>query len=293
MNNPVVIDGKAIARQVRKEVKDRVERLVAVGTRPALRILHVGADPASEVYVGAKQKASEKAGIDCSVRRLDAGARLEDCVAAVEEWNRDPLVHGVIVQLPLPAGVDPHAVLDRLDPQKDVDGLTAWSMGALLSGRDGFRPATPLGIVELLARSGIAISGRRVVVVGRSELVGKPLANLLLLRGERADATVTVCHTRTADLAAVTRTAEILVLAAGRPGLVNGTMVSDGVVVIDAGINRIGQGSECRLVGDADYGSVAARAAAITPVPGGVGPMTVAMLLCNTTLAAEKLTGAM
>ncbi|MFO7650603.1 MAG: bifunctional 5,10-methylenetetrahydrofolate dehydrogenase/5,10-methenyltetrahydrofolate cyclohydrolase [bacterium] len=291
MTQPLIIDGKAIARQVRAEVKARVARLGARGITPGLRILHVGEDPASDVYVGSKEKASAQAGIACSTRRLPATAGLADCIAAVEEWNHDPAVHGVIVQLPLPKGIDPHAVLDRLDPRKDADGLTTWSAGALVSGRAGFKPATPLGIIELLVRSSIPITGRRVVVVGRSELVGRPLANLLMLRGERADATVTVCHTRTADLGAVTRTAEILVLATGKAGLVTGEMVSEGVVVIDAGITRLDTPEGCRLVGDADFASVAPRASAITPVPGGVGPMTVAMLLCNTVTAAENVGG--
>jgi methylenetetrahydrofolate dehydrogenase (NADP+)/methenyltetrahydrofolate cyclohydrolase len=292
MTQPVIIDGKAVARDVRREVAERVARLVEAGTRPGLRILHVGEDPASEVYVGSKEKASAGAGIDCRCRRLPQTATFEDCTAAVEEWNRDPAVHGVIVQLPLPAGIDAHAVLDRLDPHKDVDGLTSWSAGALASGREGFRPATPLGIIELLVRYKIPIRGRRVVIVGRSELIGRPLAALLLLRGERADATVTVCHTGTRDLGAVTREAEILVLATGKAGLVNGDMVREGVAVIDAGITRVGEGAECRLLGDADFASVAPRASAITPVPGGVGPMTVAMLLANTAAAAEKRGGA-
>jgi methylenetetrahydrofolate dehydrogenase (NADP+)/methenyltetrahydrofolate cyclohydrolase len=291
MTRPLIIDGKVTARQVRAEVKERVARLCGRGVVPGLRILHVGADPASEVYVGAKERAGSAVGIDCRTRRLDATAGPADCIAAVEEWNRDPAVHGVIVQLPLPGGVDPHAVLDRLDPRKDVDGLTTWSAGALATGRDGFRPATPLGIVELLVRHRITISGRRVVIVGRSALVGRPLAGLLMLRGERADATVTVCHTRTRALASATLDAEILVLATGMPGLVTGDMVSDGVVVIDAGITRIGEGPQCRLIGDADFATVAQKASAITPVPGGVGPMTVAMLLSNTAAAAEQAAG--
>lgn len=284
----VIIDGRRIAKAIRAEVKERVSALKQRGVTPGLRIVLVGDDPASLVYVAAKEKAGSEVGIDCQIVRLQAESALDDIGAVVEQCSSDPAVHGVIVQLPLPGRLDHHVVLDRLDPTKDVDGLTARSLGALVSGRNGFRPATPAGIIELLDRYGFSPARKRVVIVGRSELVGKPLANLLLLRGARGDATVTVCHTRTADLAAMTRTAEILVLAAGQPRLVTGEMVSEGVVVVDAGVNRIEDSLGRRLVGDADFESVVQRAAAITPVPGGVGPMTVAMLLLNTVIAAEQ-----
>ncbi len=287
----VIIDGRRIAKTIRAEVKERVSVLKQRGITPGLRIVLVGDDPASLVYVGAKEKAGNEVGIDCQIVRLQAESALDDIGAVVEQCSSDPAVHGVIVQLPLPGRLDHHVVLDRLDPTKDVDGLTARSLGALVSGRNGFRPATPAGIIELLDRYGFSPAGKRVVIVGRSELVGKPLANLLLLRGARGDATVTVCHTRTADLAAMTRTAEILVLAAGQPRLVTGEMVSEGVVVVDAGVNRVEDRLGRRLVGDADFETVVQRAAAITPVPGGVGPMTVAMLLLNTVIAAEESVG--
>jgi methylenetetrahydrofolate dehydrogenase (NADP+)/methenyltetrahydrofolate cyclohydrolase len=218
------------------------------------------------------------------VERLPESASFADVAAVIESWNRDPAVHGFIVQLPLPRGIDAHAVLKLVSPDKDVDGLSPASLGALAAGRPGFMPATPSGIIELLLRNGITIPGKRVVIVGRGELVGKPLANMLLLRGERGDATVTVCHSRTQDLSAVCRTAEILVVAAGRARLVTGEMVSEGVVVVDAGTNSVAG----KLVGDVDFETVAAKASAITPVPGGVGPMTVAMLLANTVKAAEQ-----
>jgi methylenetetrahydrofolate dehydrogenase (NADP+)/methenyltetrahydrofolate cyclohydrolase len=284
MATPLLLDGKAAARAVRAELARRVTELKARGVAPGLRVLLAGSDPASCVYVASKVKASAKVGIEADVERLPDNASLADVASVVEKWNRDPVVHGFIVQLPLPRAIDAHAVLELVSPAKDVDGLSPASLGALAAGRPRFMPATPSGIIELLLRNDITIPGKRVVIVGRGELVGKPLANMLLLRGERGDATVTVCHTRTQDLGAVCRTAEILVVAVGRAELVTGDMVSEGVVVVDAGTNSV----DGRLVGDVDFASVAAKASAITPVPGGVGPMTVAMLLENTVRAAEK-----
>ena len=287
MTNPLILDGRAAAKAVRAELTRRVGDLEVRGTKPGLRVLLVGSDPASCVYVTSKVKASAGIGINAGVERLPESASLADVAGVVESWNRDPTVHGFIVQLPLPRGIDSHQVLKLVSPDKDVDGLSPASLGALMAGRPGFMPATPSGIIELLLRNGITISGKRVVIVGRGELVGKPLASMLLLRGERGDATVTVCHSRTPDLGAVCRTAEILVVAVGRPRLVTGEMVSAGVVVVDAGTNSI----DGRLVGDVDFETVAAKASAITPVPGGVGPMTVAMLLANTVRAAEQAAG--
>ena len=287
MTQPVVLDGRAAAKAVRAELAQRVIELESHGVKPGLRILLVGSDPASCVYVASKVKASAKVGIDARAERLPENASFGDVGGLVESWNRDPAVHGYIVQLPLPRQLEAHLVLKLVSPIKDVDGLSPASLGALASGRPGFMPATPSGIIELLLRNGITISGKRVVIVGRGELVGKPLASMLLLRGERGDATVTVCHTRTRDMGAVCRTAEILVVAAGRAGLVTGEMVSEGVVVVDAGTNSVGG----KLVGDVDFESVAPKASAITPVPGGVGPMTVAMLLANTVRAAEQAAG--
>lgn len=287
MANPLLLDGKAAAKAVRAELVQRVVTLEARGVRPGLRILQVGNDPASCIYVASKVKASAKIGIDARVERLDESADFAAIAGVIDEWNRDSSVHGFIIQLPLPRAIDSHAVLKIVGPTKDVDGLSPASLGALASGRPGFMPATPSGIIELLLRNGITIRGKRVVIVGRGELVGRPLASMLLLRGERGDATVTVCHSRTQNLGEVCRIAEILVVAVGRAGLVTGDMVSEGVVVVDAGTNSVSG----KLVGDVDFGTVAAKASAITPVPGGVGPMTVAMLLTNTVRAAELATG--
>jgi methylenetetrahydrofolate dehydrogenase (NADP+)/methenyltetrahydrofolate cyclohydrolase len=287
MSSPLILDGRAAAKAVRADLARRSGELAARGVTPSLRILQVGNDPASCIYVASKVKASAKVGIDAQVMHLEESAGFDDVVGVVGSWNDDPSVHGFIVQLPLPCGVDSCGVLRLVNPSKDVDGLSPASLGALASGRPGFMPATPSGIIELLLRNGITIPGKRVVIVGRGELIGRPLSSMLLLRGERGDATVTVCHSRTEDLAAACRTAEILVVATGRAGLVTGDMVAEGVVVVDAGTNSI----EGRLVGDADYASVAPKASAITPVPGGVGPMTVAMLLANTVRAAEMAAG--
>lgn len=285
MPDCLILDGKACGRQVQAELADRVARLKERGVSPSLRILLAGEFAASEVYVRNKVRAGRDIGIDVAVTRLPAAVTQGEAEDVVRTWNADSSVHGAIVQLPLPAGLDERRVLALLDPAKDVDGLGPFSLGALLGGTPGFTPATPTGIIELLTRNGIALSGKRVVIVGRGGLVGKPLANMLLGRGPRADATVTVCHTKTVDLVAACRSAEILVAAAGRARLITGEMVEPGVVVVDAGTNSAGG----RLVGDVDFDSVAPRAAAITPVPGGVGPMTVAMLLANTVRAAEGL----
>jgi methylenetetrahydrofolate dehydrogenase (NADP+) / methenyltetrahydrofolate cyclohydrolase len=287
MANPLLLDGRAAAKVVRAELVRRVAALGSRGVKPCLCILQVGTDPASSIYVASKEKASVKVGIDAHVERLPESAGFSGIASVIEAWNGDSSIHGFIVQLPLPRGIDDHAVLELVSPSKDVDGLSPASLGALAAGRPGFMPATPSGIIELLLRNGITVSGKRVVIVGRGELVGRPLGSMLLLRGERGDATVTVCHSRTRDLGAVCRTAEILVVATGRAGLVTGEMVSDGAVVVDAGTNSIGG----KLVGDVDFESVAAKASAITPVPGGVGPMTVAMLLANTVKAAELASG--
>lgn len=283
----LVLDGKAAAKGVRAELAERVTVLETRGMKPGLRILQVGSDPASSIYVASKVKASAKIGIDARVERLAENAGFAAIAGVIGAWNRDPAVHGFIIQLPLPRDIDAHVVLELVNPAKDVDGLSPASLGALAAGRPGFMPATPSGIIDLLLRNGITIPGKRVVIVGRGELVGRPLASMLLLRGERGDATVTVCHSRTQDLSAVCRTAEILVVATGQAGLVTGEMVSEGVVVVDAGTNSV----DGKLVGDVDFRSVAARASAITPVPGGVGPMTVAMLLANTVRAAELAAG--
>ncbi len=284
MSSPRILDGKSTARDVRREVKTRAARLREQGVVPGLRILLAGGFAPSAIYVRNKERACARVGIGVEVARFPDGVSYTELKQLVLRWNDDQAVHGVIVQLPLPAGLDSGRLIEELNPAKDVDGLTPTSLGRLVAGRPGFLPATPAGIVELLSRNGIEVAGKDVVVVGRSELVGKPLANILLLRDKRGDATVTVCHSKTRDLAGVCRRAEILVVAVGHPGLVTGDMVRPGAVVVDVGINRTDDG----LVGDVDFPAVVEVASAITPVPGGVGPMTVAMLLVNTVTAAEE-----
>ena len=280
----LILDGRACANRVRSELSREVVRLAAEGRRPKLGIVMVGDNPASQIYVRSKERACRETGIEVETARLSGSVAAADVRRQVEEWNRDNSVHGIIVQLPLPQGFDSREMVDAVIPEKDVDGLTTVNTGLLAKGTPAMVPATPAGIVELLVRNGVRISGRRVVIVGRGELVGRPLASLLLLRGERGDATVTVCHSGTRDLTEVCRSAGVLVVAVGRAGLVTGEMVSEGAVVVDAGTNRTANG----LVGDVDFDSVAPKASAITPVPGGVGPMTVAMLLANVVMAAGR-----
>ena len=274
------IDGKAVAAGVRErvaaEVPETAERL---GRPPGLATVLVGDDPASHVYVRNKRKACEEAGMASIHRELGAGAEQEELVATVGELNAAEDVDGILVQLPLPEGIDQDAVVDRIDVAKDVDGLTAASAGLLAQGRPGLVPCTPNGIMELLRDAGTDPQGAEAVIVGRSILVGRPLSALLL----NANATVTVCHSRTRDLAETCRRADILVAAVGRPGFVEGDWVKPGATVIDVGINRTDDG----LVGDVDFDAASAVAGAITPVPGGVGPMTIAMLLQNTLEAAR------
>lgn len=280
-----IIDGKAIAADVRSEVGKRVRALADGGVVPGLAAVLVGDDPASRIYVAAKQKACAEAGV-ASVR-LDLGADVSQqaLLGEIERLNADAAVHGILVQLPLPPQIDVLAIHEAMDPGKDVDGLTPVSVGRTVRGETGFRPCTPLGIIELLVRSNVTIQHSEVVVVGRGALVGTPLAIMLSQKGPNANATVTLCHTGTRDLGAHTRRAEVLVVAAGRPGTVTADMVTEGVVVVDVAVNRLEDG---RLVGDVDFEGVSKVAGAITPVPGGVGPMTVAMLLANTVTAAER-----
>ena len=286
-----IIDGKAIASQVRAEVTDGVARLKdGSGVTPGLAVVLVGEDPASQVYVRNKQKAAADAGMVAADHKLAADTPAEVLREKLAELNADPSVHGVLVQLPLPDHLDEREFILRIAPEKDVDGLHPASMGLLLAGSPRFVPATPAGVQQMLLRTGNAPAGKHVVVCGRSDIVGKPVAALLMQRNQEANATVTVCHTRTADIAAITRQADILIAAVGRAGFVTADMVSDGTVVIDVGINRVEapeRRSGYRLVGDVDFGPVAEKASAITPVPGGVGPMTIAMLLLNTLKAAQ------
>ncbi len=289
-----IIDGKAIASQVRAEVADEVARLKdGAGVTPGLAVVLVGEDPASQVYVRNKQKAATDAGMVAADHKLAADTPAEVLREKLAELNADPSVHGVLVQLPLPDHLDEREFILRIAPEKDVDGLHPASMGLLLAGSPRFVPATPAGVQQMLLRTGNAPAGKHVVVCGRSDIVGKPVAALLMQRNQEANATVTVCHTRTADIAAITRQADILIAAVGRAGFVTADMVSDGTVVIDVGINRVEapeRRSGYRLVGDVDFEPVAEKASAITPVPGGVGPMTIAMLLLNTLKAAQLST---
>jgi methylenetetrahydrofolate dehydrogenase (NADP+)/methenyltetrahydrofolate cyclohydrolase len=283
-----IIDGKAVAATIRQEVADRVLDHVAAGNRPpSLRVVLVGDDPASASYVRGKGRACEETGIDSETLTFAGDLPERDLLRTIHDLNHDGSVDGILVQLPLPRHVDEQKVLRAVSPRKDVDCFHPENVGRLVIGETGFRPATPAGIMELLARTGIETRGRSAVVIGRSNIVGKPMANLLIQKG--VDATVTVCHSRTRDLPAVTRTAEILIAAIGRAGFVTADMVRPGAAVIDVGVNRVDDPSRergYRLAGDVDFEGVSEVAAWITPVPGGVGPMTIAMLLKNTLFAA-------
>jgi len=280
-----IIDGKAVAAEVRAEVAGRVRALIDQGVTPGLAAVLVGDDEPSKIYVGGKQKASAEVGIHSERLDLPADIAQADLIARVRELNGNPAVHGILVQLPLPSHIDVTAVHEALDPRKDVDGLTPVGVGRMVRGEPIFLPCTPLGIVELLVRSGVQIEHAEVVIVGRGALVGMPLAIMLAQKAPRANATVTICHTGTRDLVPHTRRADILVVAAGRPGTVTADMVMPGAAVVDVAVNRLPDG---KLVGDVDFEPVARVAGAITPVPGGVGPMTIAMLLANTVAAAER-----
>ena len=287
-----IIDGVALARTIRAEVAAEVAKLQGSGHRPGLAAVLVGEDPASAVYVRSKGKACEEAGMHSLSVRLPAETSEADLLATVDRLNRDPAIHGILVQLPLPKHINSEKVLHRIDPAKDVDGFHPVNVGKLVTGdKSAFRPATPYGVQQMLIRSGIETRGANAVIVGRSNIVGKPMANLLIQQGPGGDATVTVCHSRTRDLPAVTRTADILIAAIGKPEFVTADMVRPGAVVIDVGINRVEDPTlpkGYRLTGDVAYGPVARIASAITPVPGGVGPMTIAMLLQNTLQAMRQ-----
>jgi methylenetetrahydrofolate dehydrogenase (NADP+)/methenyltetrahydrofolate cyclohydrolase len=289
-----LIDGRAIAKKVRAEVAERAKELAKRGVRPGLAVVLVGDDPASAVYVSAKGKATEEAGMHSVTVRLDADTSQDELLAQVDALNADPRIHGILVQMPLPKQIDPDTIIRAIDPAKDVDGFHPVNVGKMLIGeRDGFIPCTPAGIQLLLKESGVKTPGKNCVVIGRSNIVGKPMAALMMQDRENANCTVTVCHRHTTDLRAHTLAADILIVAAGRPGIVTGEMVKRGAVVIDVGTNRVADPAVkggTKLQGDVDFESVSEVASMITPVPGGVGPMTIAMLMANTVRAAELAT---
>lgn len=287
-----LIDGKAIAEAMRGELAPGIAALTERGVTPGLAVVLVGEDPASQVYVRMKGKACEKAGIHSETIRLPATTSERELLDVVTRLNADAAIHGILVQLPLPDQVDEQKILRSVLPAKDVDGFHPENVGKVSTGDPtGFRPATPYGVQQLLIRSGVNTRGAHAVIVGRSNIVGRPMASILLGRGEGGDATVTVCHSRTKDLGAVTRQADILIVAMGRPESVHAAMVKPGAVVIDVGVNRVDDpsaGKGYRLAGDVAFDEVVEVASRITPVPGGVGPMTITMLLYNTVQAARQ-----
>ena len=286
-----IIDGKAVSRKIRQRVAEGVLALTERGVIPGLTVVLVGDDPASAVYVASKGKACAEAGMRSDTIRMPAATTQEELVAVVDRLNRDPGVHGILVQMPLPPQIDPDTVLRHIDPAKDVDGFHPVNVGRLLIGDPNtFAPCTPAGVMVLLREYGVKTRGANCVVIGRSNIVGKPMAALMVQPG--IDATVTVCHSRTTDLEEHTRRADIVVAAVGRPEMLRGDMVKEGAVVVDVGINRVEDAtrpSGYRLVGDVHFDSVRSRASLVTPVPGGVGPMTIAMLLENTLQAATRI----
>jgi methylenetetrahydrofolate dehydrogenase (NADP+)/methenyltetrahydrofolate cyclohydrolase len=289
-----LLDGKKTAQEVRDLLKGRVARLKGKGVVPGLSVTLVGEDPASKVYVGAKDAAAKEVGMHATTHRLPADISEADLRAHLIAQNNDPTVHGILLQLPLPKHLPEESLLNLIAAEKDVDGFHPVSLGNVMLGRPGFKPCTPWGVQVLLRRYGISLKGKHVVIVGRSNIVGKPLANLLVQKADDADATVTVCHSGTKDLASYTRQADVLVAAIGRGEFITADMVKDGAVVVDVGMNRVDDASlpkGYRLCGDVDFKSVEPKASAITPVPGGVGPMTIAMLLANTVWSAELKAG--
>ena len=289
-----IIDGKQIAADMRAELKTEVAKLKAQNIVPGLGVILVGEDPASQSYVTAKERACKDIGIYSDDNRLDADISQDELLALVEKMNKDPKINGILVQLPLPKGLNESEVLLAIDPAKDVDGFHPMNVGKMVVGEKAFLPCTPHGILQLLIRSGVTIQGAEVVIVGRSNIVGKPLANMLIQKNTTGNATVTVCHTRTKDLSYHTKRADIVIAAAGRPNTVTADMVKEGVVVIDVGVNRVEDSTRkngYRLVGDVDFEAVKEKASLITPVPGGVGPMTITMLLYNTVESARRAAG--
>ncbi len=280
-----LIDGKAIAAQIRQQVKDEVDRMTASEKMPpGLGVLLIGDNPASRSYVTMKEKACKEAGIYSEEHTLPSDVPEARVLSLIEEFNRNPKIHGILVQLPIPGHLDTEKVLNAISPEKDVDGFHPVSVGRLWTGSPVFVPCTPLGIMELIHSTGIALKGKRAVVLGRSNIVGKPTAALLMAE----HATITICHSRTANLAGECRNADVLVAAIGRPRMVPGDWIKPGAVVIDVGINRVMEGEKSRLVGDVDFETAREVAGYLTPVPGGVGPMTIAMLLRSTLASAQR-----
>ncbi len=289
-----IIDGKQVAADIRAELKEKVAELRGKDIVPGLGVILVGDDPASKSYVTAKERACKEIGIFSDDNRLPADTTQEELLALVERMNQDPKINGILVQLPLPKHIDESAVLLSIDPNKDVDGFHPMNVGKMVVGEKAFLPCTPHGVLQLLKRSGVETCGAHAVVVGRSNIVGKPVANMLLQKSEGANATVTLCHTRTKDLGHHTRQADIIIAASGWPNTVTADMVKEGAVVIDVGVNRVEDASRergYRLVGDVDFEAVKEKASMITPVPGGVGPMTITMLLFNTVESAKRANG--
>jgi methylenetetrahydrofolate dehydrogenase (NADP+)/methenyltetrahydrofolate cyclohydrolase len=276
-----IIDGTAAAREIYGRLKDRVAALARSGIRPGLAAILVGDDPASKIYLRNKVRACDETGVRSEILALPADSAPDAVLATMDRLNRDPQVHGILLQLPLPPQLDAQRIMQAIAPEKDVDGLTWASLGALVAGHAEYEPCTPAGVIALLERAGVGLDGCNAVVVGRSAIVGKPMALMLMARG----ATVTICHSRTRELADHTRRADVLVAAVGRARLVTGEMVKPGAAVVDVGINRLPDG---KLAGDVDFASARIVAGWITPVPGGVGPMTVAMVIVNTVRAAER-----
>jgi methylenetetrahydrofolate dehydrogenase (NADP+)/methenyltetrahydrofolate cyclohydrolase len=290
-----IISGKEVAQQIREELRVEVEKLKAThDVEPGLVTILVGENPASISYVTAKQRTAHDLGFHSIQDNQPEDMSEDDLLALIDKYNNDPKIHGILVQLPLPKHIDENKVLYAIDPKKDVDGFHPVNVGKLMIGEPDYLPCTPAGIQQLLMRSGAEINGAEVVVVGRSNIVGKPIANILLQKADGANATVTICHTRTKDMAFHTRRADILIVAAGKPNAVTADMVKEGAVVIDVGVNRIGKTPEgkAKLCGDVDFEEVKEKASMITPVPGGVGPMTITMLMMNTVKAAKLAAGA-
>ncbi len=287
-----ILDGKKLAAEMRADIAAQVAELKErCGVTPGLGVILIGSDPASTSYVTAKERACEEAGMYSQDVRVPEETTQEEALALVEKMNQDPRVHGILVQLPLPRHIDEDAVINAIAPEKDVDGFTPVNVGQMMIGGECFLPCTPHGIIKMLQQAGVETSGKHAVVVGRSNIVGKPVAHLLMRKAEGGNATVTVCHTGTQDLGVYTRQADIVVVAAGRPNTVTGATLKPGAVVIDVGVNRIkdeSRASGYRLAGDVDFASASEVASLITPVPGGVGPMTITMLLYNTLEAARR-----